>query len=264
MSALASGNPWLRNLFPTAKNDARLICFPHAGGAASYYIPMAKALESVVDVTAIQYPGRQDRRSECPVGDIGTLADRIVEVLDAIQDESPVAFFGHSMGAVVAFEVARRLEHLRANTPVVLFASGRRAPGIQRQEAVHKYGNDGLVAEIRALGGTNSSMFDDDELIRMILPAVRADYRAIESYVCAPEAVIACPIVAVRGIDDPRVSLSDAQAWGNHTTSKFGLHTMPGNHFYINGQLDGLTALVRSELDELSDSAGLEGSRNTP
>ncbi|GAB3833043.1 thioesterase II family protein [Dactylosporangium cerinum] len=252
MSAFASGSQWLRNLFPTAKNDARLMCFPHAGGAASYYLPMAKALASVADVTAIQYPGRQDRRSESPIGDIGTLADRIVEVLDPIPGERPVAFFGHSMGAVVAFEVARRLEDLRANTPVVLFASGRRAPSIQRQEAVGKYSDDGLIAEIRALDGTNSSMLHDDELVRMILPAVRADYRAIESYVCAPEAVIARPIVAILGTEDPRVSLSDAQAWESHTTGKFDLHTLPGNHFYINGHLDELRALVRSGLDEFS------------
>lgn len=122
---------WCRRFRSAGNPAARLVCLPHAGGAAPFYVPVAAALSPDVDVVAVQYPGRQDRRTEEPIDDLAALADRLYEVLRR-QPELPFALLGHSMGAVLAFEVARRLE-ADGRGPSRLFASGRRAPSMYRE-----------------------------------------------------------------------------------------------------------------------------------
>jgi surfactin synthase thioesterase subunit len=124
MSLPSGYNRWCRRYRPAAHAAVRLVCFPHAGGSAPFYLPMAAALSPGVDVVAIQYPGRQERRAERPIADLMVLADRICDVLGG-QPEMPMTFFGHSMGALVAFEVARRLE-ADGHGPSRLFASADR------------------------------------------------------------------------------------------------------------------------------------------
>ncbi|GGO97776.1 thioesterase II family protein [Wenjunlia tyrosinilytica] len=225
---------WCRRFHPAQDAADRLVCFPHAGGSASFYFPVSAALSPRVDVLAVQYPGRQDRRSEPIVDDIGTLADRIHEALKAWADR-PLTFFGHSMGAVLAFEVARRLER-DGEGPVRLFASGRRAPSRHRDENVHKRDDDGLIAELRAMSGTDSRLLGDDELLRMILPALRGDYRAVETYRSEPGAAVRCPITALVGDADPKTTLEEAEGWEEHTTGSFGLSVFPGGHFYLSSR----------------------------
>ena len=140
MTVADGSDLWLRRFHPAADAPVRLVCFPHAGGSASFYFPGSAALADGCDVSALQYPGRQDRRHEPNVDDIGVLADRIAPVLEPLFDR-PVVFFGHSMGAVLAFEVARRLE-ARGHEPALLFASGRRAPSTVREENVHQRDDD--------------------------------------------------------------------------------------------------------------------------
>jgi pyochelin biosynthesis protein PchC len=209
---------------------------------------MSRALGDEVEVLAVQYPGRQDRRREPLVPDIATLAARVAEALRPWHETGPLAFFGHSMGAIVAFETARRLERAGGNGPVLLFASGRRAPGHTVHETVHQRDDAGLIAELRRLSGTDASLFADDELLRAVLPAIRGDYRAIETYRADPGAVVACPVVAMVGDSDPRVSVADAARWAEHTTGGFSRHVFPGGHFYLTGQAPAVTARVRDVL----------------
>lgn len=225
---------WCRRFHPAPEAAHRLVCFPHAGGSASFYLPVAAALSPHVDVLAVQYPGRQDRRSEPLIDDIGTLADRIHEVLRGWADR-PLTFFGHSMGAVVAFEVARRFERYGGG-PVRLFASGRRAPSRYRNENVHRRDDEGIIAEVKAMSGTDSRLLGDEELIRMILPALRGDYRAVETYRCEPGATVRSPITALVGDSDSKTSLDEAQDWEKHTTGEFGLRVFPGGHFYLSSR----------------------------
>src|SRR5580693_3664644 len=126
-----SGGRWVRHFHPSATAVSRLICFPHAGGSASYYFPVSAALSPNIEVLAVQYPGRQDRRNEKNLEDIGELADRAFEAV-VPWSKGPVALFGHSMGAIVAFEVARRLERNAGISLLALIVSGRR--GLQRTE----------------------------------------------------------------------------------------------------------------------------------
>lgn len=179
----------------------------------------------------MQYPGRQDRRREPAIDDICLLADQIADALGTWSDR-PLTFFGHSMGALVAFEVARRLER-NGDGPLRLFASGRRAPSMYRDEQVHRRDDDGLIAELRALSGTDSRVLDDDEMLRMVLPALRSDYKAVETYRSEPASAVRCPVTVLVGDDDPKTSLDEARSWDAHTTGDFDLRVFPGGHFYL-------------------------------
>lgn len=231
-AARAESTAWVRRFHPSPDAHTRLICFPHAGGSATFYFPVSRAMSPVLDVLAIQYPGRQDRRAEPCVDDLRKLADLVVDELHPWIDR-PVVLFGHSLGATLAFEVALTLRR-EGITPLGLFASGRRAPSRHRDERVHLADDDQLVADLKRLSGTESQMLDDDEVLRMILPAMRSDYRAAETYRYQPGPKLDCPVVALVGDDDPQVTIDEARAWGEHTTAGFDLRVFTGGHFYLN------------------------------
>jgi surfactin synthase thioesterase subunit len=234
---------WCRRYRPTSTATDRLVCLPHAGGSASFFLPVSTALSPRVDVVSIQYPGRQDRRNENPLADLALLADQVHTVLRH-QPELRLTFFGHSMGASLAFEVIRRLE-ADNRTAVRLFASGRRAPSVFREETVHRLDDAGLLAEIRRLNGTSSLVLNDDELMRAALPALRADYQAAELYRSEPKATVSCPVTVLTGDRDPKTSLDDAHAWARHTTSSsFEVKVFPGGHFFLSDQTDDVIKIL--------------------
>jgi surfactin synthase thioesterase subunit len=243
------GDPdaWLRRFRPAPEAAVQLVCFPHAGGAASFFLPVAAALAPRIDVMAVQYPGRQDRRHEPFVQDIGTLADHIHAALLPYTDR-PLAFFGHSMGAVTAFEVAMRLERDHGTGPVRLFVSGRRAPSVRRDEAVHLRTDEGIIAELRTLSGTNAQLLEDDEIVQMILPAIRADYRAIEMYRGKDGDSVRCPVTVLVGDDDAHVTPDEARQWGTHTTGELDFHEFPGGHFYLTQHQAKVAGLLSDQL----------------
>jgi len=240
---------WLCRYLQAPHARVRLVCFPHAGGSASYFYPVAQALNPDIDVIAVQYPGRQNRRREPFLENISDIADHVHRELRA--EPAPVAFFGHSMGAIVAFEVARRMERDTGMGPAVLFASGRRAPSSYREENIHQRDDAGVIAEIRALGGTDSALLRDSEVLEMVLPAIRADYRAIERYTCPPGATIGTPVTVMTGTADPRTSLAEADAWCGHTTGRFTLLTYPGGHFFLQDHIPGILTTIVTTLDHL-------------
>jgi pyochelin biosynthetic protein PchC len=223
---------WIRRYNPAPHAPTRLVCFPHAGGSATFYLPVARAMAPALDVLAVQYPGRQDRRSERAIDDIRELADSVVAELKPWLDR-PVALFGHSMGATVAFEVATRLER-DGVVPVALVVSGRRAPSRFRPGHVHQFDDRQMVAELRKLSGTDATLLGDEEVVRMILPAIRSDYRAVETYRYHPGPKLTCPVLTLMGDRDPEVTPDEAQAWAEHTSGRFDLRTFPGGHFYLN------------------------------
>ncbi|MCP2342747.1 thioesterase II family protein [Actinomadura rupiterrae] len=233
----SESDTWIRRFHPAPDAALRLVCFPHAGGSASFYFPVSNALRRSaslagrVEVLAVQYPGRQDRRTDPPITDLNELADHVARAL-APHADRPLMFFGHSMGASIAFETARRLE-AKGSAPVAVVASGRRAPSRHRAESVHRRDDAGVIAELRALSGTDPSLLEDEELLRLFLPAVRADYTAIETYRAEPDATVSCPITVFTGDADPHVTLDEAEAWRGHTTGAFELRVFEGGHFYL-------------------------------
>ncbi|MFE1872688.1 thioesterase II family protein [Streptomyces sp. NPDC059496] len=253
-AAPVAADRWLRR-FHTAPHQAtvRLVCLPHAGGSASYYFPFSRALSGEIDVLAVQYPGRQERHQEPSVTDIGRLADHVVAALTAHADEAddrPLALFGHSMGALVAYETASRLQAL--GTPVrALFVSGRRAASCPSdREYLHSRGDDALVAELTAMEGTDHELLADRDVLRLILPAVRADFQAVETYRHQPRPRLTCPIVTLTGDSDPRVNPAQAAAWADHTTGPHDLRVFAGGHFYLSAPLQqsAVIELLRSRL----------------
>ncbi|HET8680974.1 MAG TPA: alpha/beta fold hydrolase [Micromonosporaceae bacterium] len=243
----AVSDMWIRRYHPAPDSTVRLVCFPHAGGSASFYFPVSAKMPPAIEVCAVQYPGRQDRRAEASIESIPVLADAISDAIRPLAD-CPLAFFGHSMGAVVAYEVALRMERDGAAPLVRLFASGRRAPSRYRPEAVHQQGDQGIIAELRALSGPNTDMLGDPEMLEMILPAVRTDYRAIETYRHVPGQAVNCPIMVLVGDSDPRVTLDEAKAWAGHTTDPFDLRVFPGDHFYLIEQSQAVIQVLIEEL----------------
>jgi surfactin synthase thioesterase subunit len=242
------GALWFRRFIPEAESaPIRLVCLPHAGGTATYFLPFARALGTSVDVLAAQYPGRQDRRLEPCIDNMGTLADATFAALGPYLDR-PVALFGHSMGATLGFELARRIERSPDTVLVRLFASGRRAPSRPGGELVHLFDDDRLLSELAKLNGTDARVLDDEEIMRSVLPAIRADYKTAELYRLTEDVRLGCPITVLTGGEDPKVAVGDARAWERHTTVGFDLRVYPGGHFFLDDHREAIVALVTKRL----------------
>ncbi|MFG1876160.1 thioesterase II family protein [Sphaerisporangium sp. NPDC049003] len=241
---------WIRRFHPAPEAPVRLVCFPHAGGAATYYHSLSQAMSPDADVLAIQYPGRQDRLGEPCIEDIPTLADRLVDELVPWSDR-PLVLLGHSMGAAVAFEVALRLER-RGVVPLGLFASGRRAPSLRRDQRVHLATDAELVAELKKLNAANAEVFADETLLRMVLPTIRSDYRAIERYHNPSALPLRCPIVALTGDADPVADVADVELWARHTSASFRMRVFRGGHFFLDDHADAVRQEIRDHIAAVS------------
>jgi pyochelin biosynthesis protein PchC len=245
---------WIRRFHPVAAPGIRLACFPHIGGSASFYRPISTALAPEVEVLAVQYPGHQDRSGEDPLTDIHRIADQAFEALRPVLGDR-MAFFGHSMGALVAFEVARRMEQVLGTTPAALVASGMWAPSRQREGEIDTSDPNNMsevIADLRRLKGTDPALLEDGELMQTIVGTLRSDYIATASYRCGSGVQVDCPVTVFVGDRDPHVSVEAAQAWSGHTTGGFALHVFGGDHFYLSNLR---TAVVSELFDVLRASA---------
>jgi surfactin synthase thioesterase subunit len=246
MTGEAPATPWVRGFHGTPGAAHRLVCFPYAGGTAKYFLPYARSLSTRSEVLAVQYPGRQERRHEPPINDLDELTRRVADALLPLTDR-PVTFFGHSMGAALAFEVARALE----NKGVVLsglFVSGRRAPSRHRVERTHLLDDQLLLGSVRALAGANARLPGFDAFVRNALPLIRADYRAAETYRYVPGPALACPVVALTGDADPLTSVDEVESWRAHTTGRFDLRVFTGGHFFLDEHRAGVVDMLSEHL----------------
>jgi surfactin synthase thioesterase subunit len=256
----STAETWLRRFDRpggAADPDAPLlICLPHAGGAATYYRPLAEMLNPEVDVLAVQYPGRQDRRLEPHPGTIEGLADGVLAALRSFAGRR-ISLFGHSMGAVVGFEVALRSDAAGLPVPSRLFASGRRAPVCYRpMRPVHLWSNEAVFQELRSLGGTDLRALEDPEVAELVMPAIRSDYRAIETYKPKPDASLSCPVTALVGSSDSQCTVAEAIGWKHHAGAGFALEVLPGGHFYLNQMWPLLADVIRRQI------LGIDGRRS--
>jgi medium-chain acyl-[acyl-carrier-protein] hydrolase len=210
-----------------------LFCFPYAGGSSAVFRSWPKAL-SAVDVRAVQLPGRGGRLRERPHTRVRELAVAACDGLLAHLDE-PFALFGHSFGALVAFEVARELRRRRGPQPVHLFISARRGP--RRPDPVpplHGLPEARFLHEVQTrYGGIPDVVLQEPELLALLLPTLRADLEAVETYTYEPEAPLDVPISAFGGLNDPWATLEDLEAWRDETRATFKLTRFPGGHFYL-------------------------------
>lgn len=243
---------WIICFHPNKHARLRLFCFPSGGAGPSLYRTWGKALPADIEVCVAQLPGREGRIKDPPVYRMSLL---VKELADGIQPylDKPFAFFGHSMGAWVCFELARYCRRENEEQPIHLFVSGRRAPQLpDTSPLLQQLSDSDLVEEIRRrYDGIPKAVLDEPELLKLLLPALRADLAILETYQYAAEPPLACPISCFGGINDSQVSRSDLTSWGHQTTSSFKLQMLPGNHYYLQQSAkDLLLSLIYQELCE--------------
>jgi len=215
--------------------SVRLACVPYAGGGASAFRAWSELLPDEVEVVPVQLPGRENRLREPPFEILSELVAALAAALEADYDGTPIAFFGHSMGALVSYEVARLLRRRGKLQPICLFVSGHRAPHLSRSgREIHELPDADLVAELSRYGGIPGQVLAQPEFLRLLLPALRADLRMSGTYTYADDAPLGCPISALAGVSDPLMTAAEVQAWRRHTSADFRLHMIPGDHFFLN------------------------------
>ncbi len=242
--------PWLVRA-PAPTGAVRLFCFPHAGGGAALFHPWPRVAPPWLDVCAVELPGRGRRLDEPPLRTIPALAAAAGEALVRAL-EPPFALFGHSMGALLAFELARWLRARGLPPPCHLFVAGHRAPQLPpRGRAIGRLPEPEFVEELRALGGTPPEVLDHPELFALVSPALRADIVACEDYRYADGPPLQAPLSAFGGAGDADVEPAELEAWRAQAGSTFSSQTFPGGHFF----LDPFEPVLRAIAAALSPSA---------
>lgn len=216
----------------------KLFIFPHAGGSAQYYVPFSKTFTTDVKRIAVQYPGQRGKQDFASFTSLPALADEVCTMVSPDKDHGgPVSFFGHSMGGLLAFEVARRFEE--AGRPIrTLFVSAVAAPGLVGYEEIPDT-DDGLLAAVSTMTGANPEFMNNPEFAAAILPTLRG-LKAIANYTCPPEVTLSCPIHAFYGDDDEIATTDKVVPWAARTTAAFTMRDFKGHHFYLNDHLSEL------------------------
>jgi medium-chain acyl-[acyl-carrier-protein] hydrolase len=224
---------WIPFRKPDPQSRLRLFCFPYAGAGALIFHKWSDALPRDIEVCPIQLPGRGTRLTEPPFTKLPGLVEALARVLVPLLDK-PFAFFGHSLGALIGFELARQIRRQHGLHPVRLFVSAGRAPQIpHRARPIHTLPDNEFLTELRRLNGTPRELLDHEELMEVMLPILRADFALYETYLYSAEPPLTCPISAFGGLQDRKVSASDLEAWRSQTSASFSLRLSPGDHFFL-------------------------------
>lgn len=237
--------------FPQPEAPTRLIVFPHAGSGASYYHFLARALRGhPVEVHLVQYPGREMRLREAPCDRMDRMVETLHDELRPLLQEKPFAFFGHSMGSLIAFELTRRLAGLDSTLPRHLFLSGRQAPHVPGHVLQVEQLDDNAFLE--AVGhrykALPAELLGHREILELILPSLRADFTLMQRYVYQPSAALDLPITLLNGRDDPWISPETLAAWQTHFRPPIRQHLFGGGHFYLSDAAERIRALVLEAL----------------
>jgi surfactin synthase thioesterase subunit len=226
----------------------RIFAFPHAGGNAAFYRPLRRLMPPEFDLCPLELPGRAARLDDPPLTSMSALMERLHYAIQPLMTV-PFGFFGHSVGAWMAYEAVRRLRSIDGRTAVHLFVSGRRSPNYTSADPLpaRLRSDDDLLAILHHFGGTPATVMQRPELIAALLPALRADLTLVEGYAADPGDRVACPITAFGGADDISQSGS-LKSWRDFTREKFRTCTFPGGHFYFSPESEMLTNEIVQDL----------------
>lgn len=254
------GGQWLA---PARNPEARvrLFCLPHAGAGTAGYHAWKRLLPASIEVFPVQIPGRESRLAEPSYIDSEALIEGIALAM-ADHLDKPYSIFGHSMGALLALDLALRLRERGQPEPVYLFVSGRNATHVpMKHGSIHKLTDDEFLDALAVrYGGLPQEILETPELLELYLPILRADLTLLETHIYTQRAPLSCPIAALAGKDDGNVSPEGLTAWGEHTTGRFENRWFEGDHFYLNGASRPLLLeFITEQLTDVSNREELRG-----
>jgi medium-chain acyl-[acyl-carrier-protein] hydrolase len=239
---------WFYRPHATRSAELRLLCFPYAGAASNIFRRWPRLLPPSVEVCAVVLPGRAFRLDERPRERLGPLADELVGALLELPAK-PFAFFGHSFGGLLCFEVARRLQRLGAPLPAELFVSACPPPHLTPEQDVHRLPDPALKARLRELGGTPVPVLECPELMNLLLPVLRADLTAFETHAHEPGPPLPVRMTVLGGARDRLVDEEALEGWRRHTCERFAVRVFPGDHFFLHSDEEAVVATVAATLD---------------
>ena len=239
---------WLsyRKVRPQAR--LRLFCLPYSGAGGSIYCQWSETLPPAIEVCPVQLPGREHRLNEQPFTALTAVVPKIAEAIRPYLDK-PFAFFGHSLGALLSFELARYLRREWQLMPSHLFVSGHSAPQLCHYKSpIHTLPEADFVARLDELNGMPDGVLTHPELRELLLPLLRADFTMCETYQYEAGAPLNCPLTALGGLADPYLDRADLESWGEQTSSFFKLRLFRGDHFYLHTERPLLLRILAQEL----------------
>lgn len=243
-------NLYLSHRVPRSQPMMRLFCLPYAGGNAVMFQRWHQIFNPKIEICPIQYPGRGNRIREQPFTNAKPLAQEVTEAIKPLLD-IPYAFFGHSMGALIAFEVVQELRRQQKRLPFHFFASAVRAPQLKYRDRISFDLPDAeFIEELRRLNGTPNEVLDHSELMALMLPMLRADFSVAQTYEFVAAPPLPFPITVYGGQQDVSVSKIELDGWLEQTTGGFRLELFPGDHFYLHASENLLTSKIEAQLME--------------
>jgi len=244
--------PWLVRSKSDNEASVRLFCFPYAGGGSSIYRGWPAQLP-MVELLPVQLPGRETRLKESPYTNAPSLVRAMAQALLPYMDR-PFCFFGHSMGALLAFELAREIRRQYALSPRHIFVSAGRAPNIARPlAAIHKLPTNDFIQKLREMNSSLPATFEHAELVELLLPMLRADFAICETYEYTAGEPLDCGISAFGGLEDTDVKREHMERWREQSNGEFKLRMLPGNHFFIHSAQEVLLQILWRELQHISN-----------
>lgn len=241
------GAPWFAYTPPKPSARVRLFCLPYAGGSAAIYRAWVGAAPPEIELVPIELPGRGRRFAEPAYTRMHALVASLAQAIGPLAQQ-PFALFGHSMGALIGFELARWLQHSGPAMPVRLFVSGCSAPQLPPTRVIHDLPDAAFVSELRRLNGTPAEVFANAELMQLVAPLLRADFELCETYTCAAAPPLVCPISAFGGQADSEATPERMEQWRAQTAAPFVLRGLPGDHFFLNDARDLLLRAIAQDL----------------
>lgn len=228
----------------------RLFCFPFAGGSASTYFPWTEHFSQEIELVFIQLPGRGSRMLEPAHEDMTSLVDELLSCKEQIT-KVPYLFFGHSLGSRIALELSIQLKQANLALPEYLIASGSRAPHLKSNLApIYDLPEREFVMELKRLNGTPTEVLENEELMALIMPLLRADFKIADTYQ-SKQIKMPFPILALHGTDDVDVTLEQVNAWQALSSKELTRAELPGDHFFVHSQYKGVIQHIKGVIDDL-------------